>query len=65
MAMSYNQETAHLKLHILSEGVSFDAEFLEHFANDLSHMEKRRAYNDSDERQLEREKRMIAPLSTR
>ena len=48
------RDAARLKLHVLSEGVSFDNVFLEHFAYDFECMEKRRAYNDSDERQLDR-----------
>ncbi len=51
--LSYHN-AAQLKLHVLSEGVSFDSVFLEHFARDFGSMEKRRAYNDSDERQLDR-----------
>src|SRR6202163_2444510 len=45
---------ARLKLRILSEGVFFDSAFLEHFARDSRSMEKRRVYNDSDERHLSR-----------
>src|SRR6266571_2123590 len=51
--LSYHY-AAQLKLHLLSEGVSFDSTFLEHFERDFERMEKRRAYNDSDERQLDR-----------
>src|ERR1051326_6626445 len=53
-----HRDAARLKLHLLSEGVSFDSAFLEHFASDLSSMEKRRAYDDSDEGQLDRTKRI-------
>src|ERR1700738_2200658 len=53
-----NRDAAHLKLHILSDGVSCDATFLDHFAHDLSSMEKRRAYDDSDDRHLERNRRI-------
>jgi hypothetical protein len=54
MTLSPNQYAALLKLHVLSEGVFFDSAFLEHFASDSKSMEKRRVYNDSDERQLNR-----------
>ena len=57
MSVLSHGDAALLKLHLLSEGVSFDRAFLKHFASDLSLMEKRRAYNDSDERQLDRTKR--------
>jgi hypothetical protein len=36
------------------KGVSFDNEFLKQFALDLKRMEKRRAYDDSDEAELDR-----------
>ncbi len=52
------REAVQLKLHLLSEGVSFDNDFLGHFANKLDSMEKRRAYDDSDERHLDRKKRI-------
>ncbi|HZU67593.1 MAG TPA: radical SAM protein [Ktedonobacteraceae bacterium] len=55
-------DAAHLKLHLLSEGVSFDNEFLEQFARDLERMEKRRAYDDSDEAALDRAKRIPQEL---
>jgi hypothetical protein len=58
MTVLSQQEAARLKLHLLSEGVSFDNVFLEHFANKLESMEKRRAYDDSDERELDRTKRI-------
>lgn len=58
MAVLSQQEAARLKLHLLSEGVSFDNAFLEHFADKLDSMEKRRAYDDSDERELDRTKRI-------
>jgi hypothetical protein len=56
--MLSNHSAARLKLHMLSEGVSFDSAFLEHFARDSQSMEKRRVYNDSDERQLSRSLRV-------
>ncbi len=55
-------DAARLKLHLLSEGVSFDNEFLEQFAFDLARMEKRRAYDDSDEAELDRAKRIPQEL---
>ena len=58
MTVLSNHDAAQLKLHILSEGISFDSVFLERFAYDLGSMEKRRAYNDSDERALERTQRI-------
>lgn len=58
MSALSHHDAAHLKLHLLSEGISFDDAFLEHFAHDLVNMEKRRAYDDSDERQLDRTKRI-------
>lgn len=54
MELLSNHRAALLKLHLLSEGVFFDSTFLEHFASDAQSMEKRRVYNDSDERQLNR-----------
>src|SRR5450432_1293375 len=54
MTLLSDHYAAQLKLHILSEGVFFDSAFLEHFAHDSKSMEKRRVYNDSDERQLNR-----------
>src|SRR5438874_2124388 len=62
MAALSLHDAARLKLHLLSEGVSFDNAFLEHFAHDLASMEKRRAYDDSDERQLDRTKRIPQEL---
>ena len=56
--MLSHRDAAQLKLHLLSEGVFFDNAFLEHFDCDLVSMEKRRAYDDSDERQLDRTKRI-------
>lgn len=53
-----DRHAARLKLHILSEGVSFDNAFLEHFARDFDGMEKRRVYNDSDEGPLDRRLRI-------
>jgi hypothetical protein len=53
MTLLSNHHATLLKLHILSEGVFFDSAFLEHFASDSKSMEKRRVYNDSDERQLD------------
>src|SRR5215813_11152959 len=58
MTVLSRQEAVRLKLHLLSEGVSFDGAFLEHFADKLDSMEKRRAYDDSDERELDRTKRI-------
>ena len=58
MAVLSQQDAVRLKLHLLSEGVSFDKGFLEHFADKLDSMEKRRAYDDSDERELDRTKRI-------
>src|SRR5579864_5450090 len=58
MALLSHQDAALLKLHFLSEGVSFDNAFLEQFAYDLARMEKRRAYDDSDEAELDRAKRI-------
>lgn len=58
MTLFSNHHAARLKLHLLSEGVFFDNTFLEYFARDLKYMEKRRVYNDSDERQLNRNSRM-------
>ena len=58
MTVLSQQEAVQIKLHLLSKGVSFDTAFLEHFAEKLDSMEKRRAYDDSDERQLDREKRI-------
>lgn len=55
--LSY-RNMARLKLHVLSEGVSFENGFLERFACDFEYMEKRRAYNDSDERHLDRMQRI-------
>src|SRR5581483_5471416 len=49
-----NHHAARMKLHLLAEGVSFDHAFLAQFARDFGSMEKRRVYNDSDERQLSR-----------
>ncbi|HZO75410.1 MAG TPA: radical SAM protein [Ktedonobacteraceae bacterium] len=57
-----NHEAARLKLHILSEGISFDEAFLKHFANDLSSMEKRRAYDDTDDQYLDRTVRIPQEL---
>jgi hypothetical protein len=54
MTVLSNHQAALLKLHLLSDGVFFDSAFLEHFALDAKSMEKRRVYNDSDERQLSR-----------
>ncbi|SRR6266487_2539736 len=53
-----NSDAAQLKLHILSEGISFDAAFLKQFEYDHSSMEKRRAYDDSDDRHLDRKSRI-------
>src|SRR5215472_2244392 len=58
MAVLSQQDAVRLKLHLLSEGVSFDNAFLEHFADKFDSMEKRRAYDDSDERELDRTKRI-------
>lgn len=58
MTVLSQREAVQLKLHLLSEGVSFDSVFLEHFADKLDSMEKRRAYDDSDERELDRTKRI-------
>lgn len=58
MALLPHHDAALLKLHLLSEGVSFDRAFLERFARDDEQMEKRRVYNDSDERQLDRTQRI-------
>src|SRR5260370_6904816 len=55
-------EAARLKLHLLSEGISFDSGLVEHVSGDLASMEKRRAYNDSDERQLDRAQRIPQEL---
>jgi hypothetical protein len=44
-----NQEAAHLKLHLLSEGVSFSNAFLTQYSHEIGYMEKRRAYNNSDD----------------
>src|SRR5450631_927902 len=54
MLLLSNRHAARIELHVLSEGVFFDSAFLEHFASDSKSMEKRRVYNDSDERQLNR-----------
>jgi hypothetical protein len=54
MSTLSNHHAARLKLHVLSEGIFFDSIFLEQFARDSKSMEKRRVYNDSDERQLDR-----------
>jgi hypothetical protein len=58
MKMISQREAVELKLHLLSEGVCFDTGFLKRFADKLDSMEKRRAYDDSDERQLDRTKRI-------
>src|SRR5262245_30861662 len=58
MATLSYRDAARLKLHVLSEGISFNNIFLEHFARDFERMEKRRAYNDSDEQQLDRKLRI-------
>ena len=57
-----NHDASLLKLHLLSEGMSFNKEFLDYFARDHSKMEKRRVYNDSDERQLDRTQRIPQEL---
>lgn len=54
MIMLSHHNAALLKLYLLAEGVTFDRGFLEHFARNNEWMEKRRVYNDSDERQLDR-----------
>ncbi|MBL8080300.1 MAG: hypothetical protein JNM55_20185 [Anaerolineales bacterium] len=51
--MVNNREASHLKLHLLSEGVTFTESFLEKFGCDFSLMEKRRAYNNSDDAHLD------------
>lgn len=58
MATLAHHDAAKLKMHILSEGISFDTALLEQFANDHSHMEKRRVCNDSDDRSLNRAQRI-------
>lgn len=62
MVVLSRHDAAHLKLQLLSEGISFDSAFLAHFAGDLERMEKRRAYNDSDERSLDRDRRIPQEL---
>lgn len=62
MATLSQRDAARLKLHLLSEGISFERGFLEHFAGDRERMEKRRAYNDSDERSLDRARRIPQEL---
>lgn len=62
LVLSQHDDAALLKLHLLSEGISFDPAFLAHFADDLGRMEKRRAYNDSDERSLDWAKRIPQEL---
>src|SRR5579885_823052 len=57
-----HHDAALLKLHLLSEGVTFDRAFLGQFARDDEWMEKRRVYNDSDERQLDRALRIPQEL---
>jgi hypothetical protein len=58
MTVLSQREAVRLKLRLLSEGVSFDNAFFEHFAHKFESMEKRRAYDDSDERELDRTKRI-------
>lgn len=62
MTVLSHHDAALLKLHLLSEGVTFDRAFLGHFAHDDEWMEKRRVYNDSDERQLDRTLRIPQEL---
>jgi hypothetical protein len=62
MATLSQRDAARLKLHLLSEGISFESAFLERFAEDRERMEKRRAYNDSDERSLDRARRIPQEL---
>lgn len=58
MAVLADHDAARLKLHLLSEGVSFNDTFLASFALASTSMEKRRVYNDSDEQSLDRSKRI-------
>lgn len=44
-----NHRAAHLKLHLLSEGITFSNEFLKAFSEQPNLMEKRHAYNNSDD----------------
>lgn len=48
-----NHDASHLKLHLLSEGVSFTKSFLDEFSRASCFMEKRRAYNNSDDAHLD------------
>ncbi len=56
--MITNNNAAHIKLHLLSEGISYSKRFLEAFSENHIAMEKRRAYNDSDDIQLDRSARV-------
>jgi hypothetical protein len=47
-----NHKASHLKLHLLSEGVSFTESFLTQYSSESHFMEKRRAYNNSDDSHL-------------
>ncbi|MTJ55873.1 hypothetical protein FJR38_26030 [Anabaena sp. UHCC 0253] len=49
-----NYKAADIKLHLLSTGISFSESFIHQFATNNNAMEKRRAYNDSDEHSLSR-----------
>lgn len=62
MTILSHHDAALLKLHLLSEGVTFDRAFLGQFARDDVWMEKRRVYDDSDERQLDRTLRIPQEL---
>ena len=48
-----NKKAAHVKLHLLSEGVSFSESFLAQYSSENGLMEKRRAYNNSDDIHLD------------
>lgn len=56
--MITNNEASVIKLHLLSEGISYTEKFLENFSKNFSAMEKRRAYNDSDDVSLDRNLRV-------
>lgn len=62
MTLLSHHNAAFLKLHLLSEGVSFNRIFLERFARDNGQMEKRRVYNDSDDLSLDRTLRIPQEL---
>ena len=53
-----NYKASHIKLHLLSEGISYSNNFLDEFGKDNQFMPKRRAYNDSDDKFISRERRV-------